>query len=155
MIKLPIAHSDINLLAIDPFIGRLLSLKVAGMLLIGVDALNGSNVLGHIGRLNPFIVRVMNKVAVVSPVASRGRMVVNAGNCFLLQIFMDLILGQKTTLICWLIIPSHQGPLGHQGLRLSIVKLQPELVELLNGLMRHFQVLFHLGNIGGILVDHI
>ena len=155
MIKLPIAHSDINLLAIDPFIGRLLSLKVAGMLLIGVDALNGSNVLGHIGGLNSLIVRVMNKVAVVSPVASRGRVVVNAGNCFLLQIFMDLILGQKTTLICWLIIPSHQGPLGHQRLRLSIVKLQPELVELLNGLMRHFQVLFHLGNIGGILVDHI
>ena len=82
-------------------------------------------------------------------------MIVNTRDCFFLKIFMDLILGQQSTLIRRLVLSGDKSPLGDQRLSLSIVKLKSEFVKLLDCLMGHFEILFHLRNLGGILMDHI
>ena len=147
VIEFSIIHSNVDLLSIDPFIGRLFSLKVARMLLIWIDALNWSDILRHVGGRYSLVVRIMNEVAVVATMTTRSRMIVNTRDCFFLKIFMDLILSQQSTLIRRLVLSGDKGPLGDQRLSLSIVKLKSEFVKLLNCLMGHFEVLFHLRNL--------
>ena len=73
-------------------------------------------------------------------------MIVDTRHGFLLQIFVKIILCQKTSLVFRvLLLACDECSLRKQRYCLSIVELESELVELLNSLMDHFDVLFELG----------
>lgn len=121
LIKLSITHCNIYFLTIDPFIWWFLSLKITSMLLIGIDTLNWSYIFRHIWSRNSLKIWIMNKITIISSMTSWSRVIINTRNSFLLKIFMNFILSQKSSFIGWLIISSDQSSLWDQRLSFSII----------------------------------